>query len=49
MHINKHLSFDTLVGDISDRINAIVDRRRAASTDYSIHDTMMSAFACMYT
>jgi hypothetical protein len=48
MHIKKHLSFDALISDISTRIKNILDHRRVASTSYTIHDTMMSAFACMY-
>ena len=48
MHIKKHLGFDALIQDYSDCINKVVDQRRKASTDYTVHDVMMSALACMY-
>ena len=48
MHIKKHLNFDALIKDYSDRINQVVDHRREASNNYMIHDVMMSALACMY-
>ena len=48
MHIKKHLSFDALVGSLSETINNIVEHRRKNSTEYSVHDVMMSSFACMY-
>ena len=48
MHIKKHLNFDALIKDYSDRINQIVDHRREASNNYTIHDVMMSALSCMY-
>lgn len=47
-HIKKHLSFDALINDFSNRINQITDHRRELSNDYTVHDVMMSAFACMY-
>lgn len=47
-HIKKHLSFDALINDFSNLINQIVDHRRTASNDYTVHDVMMSALACMY-
>ena len=48
MHIKKHLGFDALIQDYSDCINKVIDQRRKASTNYTVHDVMMSALACMY-
>ena len=48
MHIKKHLSFDALVSSLSKTIDKIVEHRRKNSTEYSVHDVMMSSFACMY-
>lgn len=47
-YIKKHLSFDALINDFSNLINQLDDHRRQASNDYTVHDVMMSALACMY-
>ena len=48
MHIKKHLSFSSLRGLLSDCFNKIQDLRQNTKVSYSIHDAMMSGFACMY-
>jgi hypothetical protein len=44
----KHLSFDSLRQGMSELINQIPDWRAQSQISYSIHDVVMSAFACMY-
>ena len=48
MKIKKHLSFSSLRKALSAQFRNLTDTRREQSTDYSIHDAMMSGFACMY-
>ena len=44
----KHLSFSALKDAISSYFSAIKDNREQGKCDYSQHDVLMSAFACMY-
>lgn len=44
----KHLSFDALRKALSTRFDRLTDPRTGDNTQYSVHDAMMSAFACMY-
>ncbi|WP_198262779.1 hypothetical protein [sulfur-oxidizing endosymbiont of Gigantopelta aegis] len=44
----KHLSFSALKQAISLHFHAIKDSRVQGKCDYSQHDVLMSAFACMY-
>lgn len=44
----KHLSFSALREALSVHINAMPDPRQSTKCDYSQHDAVMSAFACMY-
>lgn len=48
MHEKKHLSFNSLVKMLSERMAGIQDTRQAGKVDYSIHDCCMSAFAMMF-
>lgn len=48
MKIKKHLGFKSLRESLSGTFNAIKDHRQAHKIDYSLHDAMMSGFACMY-
>lgn len=48
MNPKKHLSFGSLRNALSSLFNQFPDMRQQAKTDYSIHDAMMSGFACMY-
>lgn len=48
MNPKKHLSFGSLRNGLSSLFQDIPDTREAVKTDYSIHDAMMSGFACMY-
>ena len=48
MHEKKHLSFSSLVKNLSERMAQIPDTRQAGKVDYSIHDCCMSAFAMMF-
>lgn len=48
MNPKKHLSFGSLRKGLSSLFCAFPDTRESAKTDYSIHDAMMSGFACMY-
>jgi hypothetical protein len=41
----KYLSIDSLIGGLRSRFEAIPDPRRSASTDHSLADSLMSAFA----
>ena len=44
----KHLSFDVLRKAMSSHIESINDTRQQGKCAYTVHDTVMSAFACMY-
>ncbi len=44
----KHLQFSSLRKVLTEQLESIMDHRKQAQCTYSIHDTMMSAFACMY-
>lgn len=48
MHIKKHLSFTSLRKLLAECFNRILDTRQKGKIDYSIHDALMSGFACMY-
>lgn len=48
MNPKRHLSFGSLRKGLSFLFEGIPDSREAVKTDYSIHDAMMSGFACMY-
>jgi hypothetical protein len=48
MKSKKHLGFGSLRNALSSLFNQFPDMRQQAKTDYSIHDAMMSGFACMY-
>jgi len=48
MHIKKHLGFDALRGQLSNRFNRIKDIRQEGKVNYSLHDCFMSGFAMMY-
>ncbi|MBU1012104.1 MAG: hypothetical protein KKG99_03810 [Bacteroidetes bacterium] len=48
MKSKKHLSFGSLRSALSLLFNHLPDNRQASKTDYSIHDCLMSGFACMY-
>ena len=48
MNQKKHLSFGSLLNGLASLFQGIPDSREAEKTDYSIHDAMMSGFACMY-
>ncbi len=44
----KHLSFSALKTALSSHFNAIDDPRQQGKCEFSYHDVLMSAFACMY-
>lgn len=44
----KHLSFTSLRKVLSEHLHGIRDHRQTNKIRYSIHDTLMSGFACMY-
>ena len=48
MNAKKHLSFTALRKFLSSKFRTWPDQRRQESTQYSVHDTLMSGFACMY-
>lgn len=48
MKSKKHLSFTSLRKFVSSNIRTWQDSRREKSTMYSVHDAMMSGFACMF-
>ena len=48
MNPKKHLGFGSLRSFLSSQFNQLPDNRQQAKTDYSIHDVIMSGFACMY-
>lgn len=48
MKAKKHLSFTALRKFVSNKVASWPDSRRQQSAAYSIHDAVMSGFACMY-
>ena len=46
--IKKHLSFDSLRKAFSGHLLNVPDSRQQASCTHSLHDAVMSGFACMY-
>jgi hypothetical protein len=48
MNIKKHLSFTSLRKELSETFRAIPDNRQIRKVRHSIHDALMSGFACMY-
>lgn len=48
MHIKKHLSFSSLRKLLSECFNRIPEFRQNSKISYSLHDALMSGFACMY-
>jgi len=44
----KHLSFGSLRNGLSSLFNQLPDNRQEGKVKYSIHDTMMFGFTCMY-
>ena len=48
MNIKKHLSFTPLVGALAALIRKMPDKRKKGSVDYTLHQIIMTAFACMY-
>lgn len=48
MKSKKHLNFSSLRKVLSETFCGLPEYRQTAKTDYSIHDTMMSGFACMF-
>ena len=48
MKPKKHLSFGSLRNFISKQLCQYRDWRQQKRCSYSIHDAVMSAFACMY-
>ena len=44
----KHLSFSALLEVLSAHFKSLPDPREQSKCDYSQHDVLMSAFACMY-
>ena len=47
MKVKKHLSFSSLRSVMSARFSSIPDWRQSKKVNISIHDALMSAFACM--
>ena len=48
MKLKKHLNFTSLREELSACFNKIPEHRQASKVDYSIHDVLMSGFACMH-
>jgi len=48
MHKKKHLSFNSLRKTMSKEFHNFPEHRELGKINYSIHDTLMSGFACMY-
>jgi len=46
--IKKHLNFNSLRQSLSNHLLNIDDPRRQGSCDFTLHDAVMSGFACMY-
>jgi len=47
VYYKKHLSFGALRKTVSGRVTDIADKRQDGKTDYTIHDSCLSAFAMM--
>ena len=48
MHTKKHLCFSSLREGLSEAFEQIVDERQAKKVSITLHDALMSGFACMY-
>lgn len=48
MNVKKHINFTSMRERFSDVLLNTPDCRQAGKIDYSIHDAVMSGFACMY-
>ena len=48
MKSKKHLSFSSLRNAFSSHLRQLPDDRQEGKVNYSIHDAMMCAFACMF-
>jgi hypothetical protein len=48
MHIKKHLNFTALRSEASRVFSAIPDQRQQSKVSISLHDALMSGFACMH-
>jgi hypothetical protein len=48
MKSKKHLSFSSLRGHMSAQFRNLDDNRQDGKVNYSLHDVLMSGFACMY-
>jgi hypothetical protein len=48
MKARKYLNFTGLRRKLSETFEKVVDRRQSEKIRYSIHDALMSGFACMY-
>ena len=48
MKIKKHLGFSSLRKGVSDVFRQIPDFRQAGKVEISLHDALMSGFACMH-
>jgi hypothetical protein len=48
MKIKKHLNFSSMRHELSEVFRGIKDDRQQSKISISIHDAMMSGFACMY-
>jgi hypothetical protein len=48
MQIKKHLNFTNMRHELSRVFNKIEDNRQKSKVTISIHDALMSGFACMY-
>ena len=48
MKMKKHLNFTALRSKMSEVFKTIPDLRQQSKTVISLHDAMMSGFACMY-
>ena len=48
MKVKKHINFTSMRKNFSTILLKVFDRRQAGKVDYSIHDAVMSGFACMY-
>ena len=48
MKLKKHLSFTSLRKALSKVFNKIPENRQVKKIEYSLHDGLMSGFACMH-
>jgi hypothetical protein len=48
MNRKKHLSFASLRHKLSSYFHQVEDRRQSSKSEYSLHDALMSGFACMH-